>query len=131
MMETLDPVLAHYGDEILREPHPPQDLVMLVAMWHYARGLAFNAQRELDEAERELAKIEVIAESEALRQMQSTVFAPGITGVGLVAVASTILRAEIEASKGNLDEAIRIMTLAVQRQEELGYIYILWSALRT
>ena len=33
-----------------------------------------------------------------------------------------LLRAEIEASKGNLDEAIRIMTLAVQRQEELGYM---------
>lgn len=109
-------------EEILREPEPAEDLLLVRGMWHYARGLAYNAREELDKAQRELADLEAIAETEALAKMTSTTFAPKLTAEGLVAVASNILRAEIAATKENLDEAIRIMKIAVRRQDELGYM---------
>ena len=37
-------------EEILREPEPAEDLLLVRGMWHYARGLAYNAREELDKA---------------------------------------------------------------------------------
>ena len=50
--------LTRFGrwDEMLNEPAPPADNAYLVGTWHYARGIAFIAKGQLDEAEQELAK---------------------------------------------------------------------------
>lgn len=109
-------------DEILREPAPPSDLVLVQGMWHYARGIAYDALEEPDKARAELAELDRIAESEAIRGMMGMVFAPKYTAEGVIAVASSVLRAEILATEGNLDEAIRVMEIAVRHQDALGYM---------
>jgi tetratricopeptide (TPR) repeat protein len=109
-------------EEILREPAPPSDLVLVKGMWHYARGMAYDAYEELDKARAELAELDRIAESEELRNMMEMVFAPKYTAEGVVSVASNVLRAEILATEGNLDEAIRVMEIAVRHQDALGYM---------
>ena len=109
-------------DEILREPAPPSDLVLVQGMWHYARGIAYDALEEPDKARAELAELDRIAEGEAIRKMMGMVFAPKYTAAGVIAVASSVLRAEIFASEGNLDEAIRVMEIAVRHQDALGYM---------
>lgn len=109
-------------DEILREPAPPEDFLVVTGMWHYARGLAYNAREELEKAQLELAALDRLAEDPRLRQMTTITGASKLTAPGLVAVASSILRAEIAASEEDLDEAIRIMKIAVRHQDELGYM---------
>ena len=89
---------------------------------HYARGIAYDALEEFDNAPAELNRI---AESEELRNMMEMVFARKYTAEGVVAVASNVLRAEILATEGNLDEAIRVMEIAVRHQDALGYTWSL------
>ena len=49
-------VLARFGkwDEILAQPMPAAGLFYMQGLWHYARGLAFSAKRQVGDADREL-----------------------------------------------------------------------------
>jgi hypothetical protein len=49
-------VLARFGrwDELLTQPMPPEGWLFMRGLWHYGRGLAFNAKGQPGEAEREL-----------------------------------------------------------------------------
>jgi hypothetical protein len=45
-------------DDVVRHPAPPADLTYSMALWHYARGLAFVALGRLSEADRAATSID-------------------------------------------------------------------------
>ena len=56
-------------DEILKEPPPASDLRYPLAMWHYARGMAFTRKGKQEEANRELANPVETAQEPALQKV--------------------------------------------------------------
>lgn len=110
--------LVRFGKwkEILKQPAPPADLKYSTGMWHYARGWAFAATRQLKKAGTEHAKLVQIAAAtppEARIMMNS--------GVALLNLASNVLAGEIAARGGKFDEAVQFLETAVHQQDELQY----------
>lgn len=112
-------VLARFGrwDEVLKEPRPPQEARLMNALWHYARGLAFEAQGKTAEAGQELAALKAIGREPALAE-KYTAFAPTLT---LITIAEQILAGQIAADNGRHDEAIARLQRAVLLQDGLMY----------
>jgi len=48
-------VMVRFGlwEDIIKEPAPPEDLVVTVAFWHYGRTVAYSALGRIDEASKE------------------------------------------------------------------------------
>ena len=112
-------VLARFGrwDEVLAEARPPAQARLMNALWHYARGLAFQHRGDRRRAETELKALRAIAAEPGLAE-QYTAFAPTLT---LVTIAEQILAAEIAAGRGRHDEAIARLTRAMSLQDGLAY----------
>lgn len=110
--------LTRFGrwDEMLREPEPP-DNVVLRAAWHYARGLSFVATNQLLEASGELVALGAFMRDEAMNQ---PLFSPN-TARAAFTPASDILAAEISAARGEVDRAITLLDRAVRFEDSLVY----------
>jgi tetratricopeptide (TPR) repeat protein len=122
MVEGLYPTylfaLVRFGkwQEILKQPAPPTDLKYSTGMWHYARGWAFAATKQLDKAAAEHAKLAEIAAATPsdVRIMMNS-------GAALLNLASNVLAGEIAARRGRYDEAVQLLETAVSQQDNLGY----------
>lgn len=102
-------------DEILAEPAPPGEFLYEEAMWHYARGRAFAAQGQLDEAAQEAAALNRLATSDEGQALAMPY------GPSLLTLADTILVAELAGLRGEDDEMIRFLETAVAMQDALPY----------
>ena len=111
--------LTRFGrwDEMLAEPAPRADQLFLSGVWHYARGLAFLAKRNLAEAEEELSEVERIAADPSL---DYPMFSPN-TAAAIFSVAPQVLRGELAAARKNYDEAITRLEQAVRLEDSLVY----------
>ena len=109
--------LVQFGkwDEVLREPQPPEELRYSRAIWHYARGRAFAARLQLDEAAAELDSLTTIrvAIHEAPLGFQ--------TAGSVLGVAAHALRGEIAAQRSDTAVAVRELEEAVRLQDALVY----------
>jgi tetratricopeptide (TPR) repeat protein len=109
--------LVRFGkwDDVLREPEPPEDMRFSRAIWHYARGCAFAARKQLDEAGDELDRVTTIrvAIKDAPLGFQ--------TAGSVLGVAAHTLRGEIAARRGDPDMAVRELEEAVRQQDALVY----------
>jgi len=56
-------------DEILAETAPAKDLQYTNGVWHYARGTAFTAKGQFQEATQELEQLKAIATDPALTKV--------------------------------------------------------------
>ena len=106
-------------DEILAEPAPGESLKYPLAIWHYARGMAFTAKGQLDAAAAELKIVKEIGKDETLKplmvwDMNSV--------VDLITMAAYVLEAEIATHQGQLDTAIPLLQKAIQLEDGLNYI---------
>ncbi|HEU5324037.1 MAG TPA: hypothetical protein VFX28_24760, partial [Methylomirabilota bacterium] len=107
--------LARFGRwaEVLEQPAPPADLPYVTGVWHYTRGLAFDATGRPTEAARELAE---------LRRLAGTV-APERTVAGffktrdMLALAGEVLEGELAARAGRHDAAAGHLREAVRMQD--------------
>jgi hypothetical protein len=111
--------LTRFGrwDEMLKEPAPPKESLLLTGMWHYTRGLAFLGKGKLAEAEKELHEVNRIAKDPAL---DFRLFSPN-TAVGVFSIAPEVLGGEIEAVKKNYDKAVAHLERAVRLEDSLVY----------
>jgi predicted Zn-dependent protease len=85
-------------------------------MWHYARGWAFAATEQFQQAEAEHAHLAAIAAAtppERRIMMNS--------GAALLTLASNVLAGEIAARQGQYDRAVQLLATAVSQQDNLGY----------
>jgi tetratricopeptide (TPR) repeat protein len=111
--------LARFGkwNELLQEPAPPLMNAFLKGGWHYARGLAFVATGQLQQAEQELAALREIMKNGSLDwQLMSPNTARGVLSIG-----PEVLAGEIAAARGQFDSAIAHLERAVRLEDGLIY----------
>jgi tetratricopeptide (TPR) repeat protein len=104
-------------DDILAAPRPTDEFAYSLAMWQHARGLALAATGKPADAETSLAE---------LRRLAATVPADRIVADNQPAgmhleLAEKVLAGEIAARRDRTDEAVRVLTDAVQLEDRLPY----------
>jgi tetratricopeptide (TPR) repeat protein len=113
-------VLVQMGKwkEILDLPWPQMDLQYPVAVWHYARGMAFTAKGNLNQADAELAALKTIAKNEKL---DSLLIWGTNSAAQLARIAVDVLSGELSAKRGAYKEAIAFLTHAKEIEDGLMY----------
>ena len=105
-------------DDVLKEPQPAPSALFESAMFHYARGLAFAAKNQLEEATREkqaLAKILADPKAKSL----DTIHLPA---THVLTVADNELAGAIAARRGDVDGMLSHYRAAIRAQDELPYM---------
>ncbi|MCW5979768.1 MAG: tetratricopeptide repeat protein [Bryobacteraceae bacterium] len=105
-------------DEILNEREPGKDLLFPRAMWHFARGMAFSAKRQLPEAETELAALNTLGKEPSLEELK--IFDLNALA-NLARIGSHVLAGEIAARKKDYKEAAAHLRKAVEEEDSLLY----------
>ena len=104
-------------DEILKWPAPPKEQVFVTGVWHYARGAAFAAKKQLDEADKEQA---------ALTEIQKTIDPKAVMMQNpqqyVLEIAVNDLDGRIAAARKDYDRAVASLAKAAELQDHLVYI---------
>ena len=110
---------ARFGkwNEILQEPAPPSTNAFLKGGWHYARGLAFVATRQLQQAEQELDALREIMKNGSL---DWPLFSLN-TARAVLSIGPEVLAGEIASARGQFDTAIAHLERAVRLEDSLAY----------
>jgi tetratricopeptide (TPR) repeat protein len=110
---------ARFGkwNEIFQEPAPLATNPFVKGGWHYARGLAFVATRQLDQAERELSALRDILKNESLDWTLMSVN----TARAVLSIGPEVLAGEIANARGQFDSAIAHLDRAVRLEDDLAY----------
>lgn len=87
-------------------------------VWHYARGIAFVRKGNIKEAEEELIALNQLVEDQELESLIANYTNPTSS---IVKVAQRVVAGEIEAAKGNYDEAVRLLREGVEFEDMLVY----------
>ena len=104
-------------DKIL--DHTLQDTLLYPeAISHYARGMAFLGKKDLPKAKAELARLEVLAQDERLKEM--TIWQINSMQT-IVDIAKKVLKGEILASEGKYEESLTLLKEAVALEDSLNF----------
>jgi tetratricopeptide (TPR) repeat protein len=106
-------------DLILKEPRPSEDSLFWTAVWHYARGLAFTAKGELEEANQELDRLQRIAAQNSLDGYRVTFSRNGAKAI--VEIAVEVLAGELAAKQKDYGQAIARLHRAILLEDNLIY----------
>lgn len=111
-------VLVRFGrwNEVLAAPEPPDYLPLSRALRHCARGIAYAAQRNIDQAKQEqtafLAACKAVPEGAGFGNN---------TAENILAVATHLLAGEILYPEGKVDQALAELREASRREDQLRY----------
>ena len=107
--------LVRFGrwDEVLQHPAPPREFLYTTGVWHYARGLAFNAKGQAAEARRELTELEKVLASVPAERTVAFFF----RAKNVLQMAANVLGGEIAAKAGDTASAERLLRAAVAEQD--------------
>jgi tetratricopeptide (TPR) repeat protein len=104
-------------DTILALPDPGNRFPLVRAMWHYARGVAFAAKGEVDQARGEAAKIaELNHKTDFSYLLEWAVPAPD-----LLSLARHVIEGRIAQAQDDLEGVIKEFQIAVSIQDSLSY----------
>jgi tetratricopeptide (TPR) repeat protein len=95
---------------------PPDDLPFVKAMWHYARGVAYAADKNASAARQEAAAIERLKASDFSGLTGASIPAPQILDL-----ARQVVVARIASAEGELPSARAAFEQAVAIQDQLPY----------
>jgi len=111
--------LVRFGkwNAVLAEPLPSQDLKLVVAISHYARGFAFANKGDFKQARAERAKLAAMKGDDGLARLDRA----GMPASQMTQLALDLVDGEIARKSGHLDEAINDFTKA--RAIELALPY--------
>jgi tetratricopeptide (TPR) repeat protein len=104
-------------DAMLAEPPPNPSFPIAVAFWHFARGTAFAAKKEIPKANAELR-----AFLTACRLVPETAIFRKNSGAATLGVAEQMLAGEILYREGKTDQAVAMLRDAVGREDSLLYV---------
>lgn len=117
----LAPYFAHaqFSDAktVLALPDPGDGLPYIKAMWHYARGVAYAAQGDLQAALREAGAMQRIREAADFAGL----IEGGVPAPQVLELARQIVLGRIAQAGGKLEEAKSAFEQAVAIQDELSY----------
>ena len=102
--------------EMLTAPRAPATDPYATGIWHYGRALALVARRQLDRADAELRSLESIITHEAFRTTLKD--SPLLTNLQ---IASRIVKGELAARRGAVDDAVRVLEEAVAIEDAIPY----------
>jgi len=105
-------------EEILNYEKPKDDRPYIVAVWHYARAMAFIAANNIAEAEKEIISLESFRGNETIDDL--LIWGFNSAGI-LVNIAIETSRGELAAKKKNYSEAIAHLEKAVDYEYSLQY----------
>ena len=110
---------ARFGDwdRILQRPAPPNDLRYARGMWHYARGIAYAARRDVAAANAELDSLRAIAATTPATMIIVVNPAPV-----MLDIASDVLAGAAAVAAGQGTSALLHLESAVRREDALTYI---------
>jgi len=104
--------------EVLSEPKPRADRPFRVAIWHFARGMAFRSNGDIEKAEAELAELSRFRDDPKLAELM--IFGNNsLQDMTLIAVS--ILGGEVAAMKGDVAGATELLRQAAQVEDGLIY----------
>lgn len=105
-------------DTILSLRKPLKELTYPMAVWHYAKGMAYLGKKDMTNAEKEMASLKTLAADTTLKDL--TIWGINST-TDLVQIAIKVLGAEIAARKGQHDLALTLLNEAVTIEDNLNY----------
>ena len=104
-------------DDVLKTPLPDAKLKASTAIWHYARGLAYTGEHDLQQAAAEREHL-----SESIRTLPSDISPAFLNPAATVLnLALTVLNARIAEAKSDHTKAIELWRSAVKQQDALFY----------
>jgi tetratricopeptide (TPR) repeat protein len=109
-----------HWQEILAEPAPPAALHYPTGICHYARGVAYAMEGNLNKADAELAELQKITADPVLTTL--IVDTAGTAATAVLQIASRVLAGEIASKRGATDAATSYFTQAVEIEDHLVYI---------
>jgi tetratricopeptide (TPR) repeat protein len=105
-------------DEILEEEKPDEKLVYPNIIWHYARGMAYAAKKDLLKAENELASVKLLEKDSSLEGKKFF----GINYLtDLIFIAKNTLEGEIAFRNQDYDKSIKLLKAAISKEDSLAY----------
>ena len=104
-------------DEILAHPAEPEEFKFSQGIRHYARGVAFASQGDIQKAMEEQAKIPALVETTSVEFMSKR----GYPGNTLLQIANDLLLGEIAYVQDDFAKAITHFEAAVSEQDQLPY----------
>ncbi|NEQ77867.1 MAG: hypothetical protein F6K23_35535 [Okeania sp. SIO2C9] len=112
--------LVQFGkwDEIITESQPSNKLPYTMAMWHYARGIAWVGKGNLENAQFEYQKINNLLQKLQFSGLESANFPVK----NLISIANHLLAAKIADLKDKNEEMISEYQTAVKLQDNLPYM---------
>jgi tetratricopeptide (TPR) repeat protein len=107
-------------DEVLAVAQPPatNDFLIDRALWHFTRGLAFAAKKDVASAEREEIALSAIAKSDEAKQLSS----PAFPAADMLAVSSHWLAGKVAGTKGNMRDMIEELEKAAAVEDKIPYM---------
>jgi tetratricopeptide (TPR) repeat protein len=105
-------------EEILNYEKPKDDRPYIVAVWHYARAMAFIAANNIADAEKEIISLESFRGNETIDNL--LIWGFNSAGI-LINIAIETSRGELAAKKKNYSEAIAYLEKAVDYEYSLQY----------
>ena len=112
--------LARFGkwNEILSTPKPEHDFKHVRLIWHYARGLAFTAKGQIDQAQEELELLQELAAEPELAELLANYNNPS---AAIAPIAIHVLSGEMAAAQGQTAKAIALLRKGVEFEDQLIY----------
>ena len=119
---SLTPLFAdvrfHRWQQIVDTPQPASDLPYMVAMWHYAQGMAAVGQGRLEDARRHYDEVRSSAGDPVIEKMMAW---DRYSLAGGVRIAEHMLLAELARAARDFDGAIEALREAVAIEDTLLY----------
>lgn len=105
-------------DDVLKERQPAESALFESGLFHYARGLAFAAKNQLEDAVREKEALAKILADPKAKSLDT----PHLPATSVMAIADNELAGAIAARRGDLDEMVSRYRAAIRAQDELPYM---------
>jgi tetratricopeptide (TPR) repeat protein len=106
-------------DDVLAEPAPPQDIPYMQAVWHASRTIAYAATGTFDEAEKELAAVNVATADGSLKNLY---ISSVNTGSSIANIAYEVAAGELRARQKRAGEATKHYAAAAALEAALTYM---------
>ncbi len=112
--------LVRFGrwEEILDEPRPAFEGPLPVGMWHFARGMAFSARKEFDQASAEAESLRKLAVDPEVAQM--TLWSANSVGQ-VLSIGLAVLEGDLAARRGDFQRSVMLLDRAVRLEDGLVY----------